>query len=182
MTRPLIKTILALAFLLTILSCNRVKTKGQEIVNTTKEKAIETKQEIIDQKNNLADKIFPSYDSGKPDTENNKKRFTEHLTIDLTNDIKNIYCYGDFMGIDYKVLISFTCDTSTINRILRAKGMTISQKDHDSGLSFSAELPWWHKEIIERIRPYKVGKEYEYWHYLWYDKKTRTAYYEEFSM
>lgn len=151
-------------------------------MDKTQEKIGETKQKIINKKNQLVDNVFPTYDNGKPDTENNKKRFEEHLQVELTSDVNNIYAYGDFLGADYKVLISFNCDTSTINKIAKAKEMRLSTKDNDEGLFFSAEFPWWDKEIISKIKPYKVGKEYEYWQYLWYDKKTKTAYYEEFSL
>ena len=33
-----------------------------------------------------------------------------------------------------------------------------------------------------KLEPYKVGKEAEYWQYLWYDKKSKTAFYEEYSL
>ena len=174
--------ILTISFLATFSSCDRLKKKGHEVVDKTHEKIDETKQNIIDKKDQLVDKVFPTYDNGKPDTENNKKRFREHLQVDLTNDIRNIYAFGDFFGVDYKVLISFNCDTSTINKIAKRKNMTLSTKDNDEGLFFSAEFPWWDKEKIAKIKPYKVGKEYEYWQYFWYDSKSKTAFYEEFSL
>ena len=167
---------------MTLLSCDRLKRKGHDVVDKTQEKISETKQKIVDKKDQLVDNVFPIYDNSKPDTENNKKRFKEHLQVDLTEDVKNIYAYGDFSGADYKVLISFTCDTSAINKIVRAKSMTVTTADNDDGLFFLDELPWWNKKAIAKIKPFKVGKEYEYWQYLWYDKKSRTAYYEEFSL
>ncbi len=108
--------ILTIAFLATLFSCDRLKRKGHNVVDKTQEKIIETKQKINDKKNQLVDNVFPTYDNGKPDTENNKKRFKEHLQVDLTNDVKNIYTYGDFLGADYKVLISFSCDTTTLKK------------------------------------------------------------------
>ena len=167
---------------MTLSSCDRLKRKGHEAVDKTQEKIGETKQRIIDKKDQLVDRVFPTYDNGKPDTENNKKRFKEHLKVDLTNDVKNIYAYGDFLGADYKVLISFSCDTATLNKIVKTKGMTISTTDNDEGLFFLDEFPWWDKKIIAKTKPFKVGKEYEYWQYLWFDKKSKTAYYEEFSL
>ncbi len=174
--------ILTIAFLATLFSCDRLKRKGHNVVEKTQEKIIETKQKIKDKKNQLVDNVFPTYDNGKPDTENNKKRFKEHLQVDLTNDVKNIYTYGDFLGADYKVLISFSCDTTTLKKIVKAKAMTISTKDNDEGLLFSDEFPWWDKKVIAKIKPFKIGKEFEYWQYLWFDKISNTAYYEEFSL
>jgi hypothetical protein len=171
-----------LIVLLTTLSCDRLKRKGDQVINKTKEKAAKTKETIIKKKDELIDKVFPIYNSSKPDTDNNKKRFKEHLKIELTEDINNIYTHGDFLGIDYKVLISFNCDTATVSRIIKAKSMNLSLADHDNGLIFISEFPWWNEKVIEKIKPYKVGKEYEYWQYLWYDRKSKTAYYEEFSL
>jgi hypothetical protein len=173
---------LTIAILATLSSCDRLNRKGHEVVDKTQEKIGATKQKFIDKKDQLVDKVFQTYDNGKPDTENNKKRFKEHLQVDLTNDVKNIYAYGDFLGADYKVLISFSCDTATLSKIVKAKGMTISTKENDDGLFFLDEFPWWDKEVIAKIKPFKVGKEYEYWQYLWYDKKSKTAFYEEFSL
>ena len=104
------------------------------------------------------------------------------MQVDHTSDVKNIYSYGDFLGVDYKVLISFSCDTPTLNNIIKAKRMTISTKDNDEGLFFLDEFLWWDKLKIAKIKPFKVGKEYEYWQYLWFDRKSKTAYYEEFSL
>ena len=168
--------------LITLFACDRIKSKGHNIVDKTKEKAIETRQQIIEKKNELIEKAFPTYDCYKADTENNKKRFKELLQTDITTDIKNLYTYGDFMGADYKVLIAFTCDRSTIARIIDSKKMKQAASAEDNGLQFLVEFDWWNKKKIEKLVPYKTGKENEYWKYLWYDPKTRQAFYEEFSL
>ncbi len=164
-----------------IFACSRLKREGQEVVNETHEKANRVKEKISDKKDEIVDRVFNTYNSVKPDTDNNKKRFKEHLRVDLTEDIKNIYAYGDFLGADYKVLISFNCDTSTINRIIKKNNMQL-KNEADQGLFFGEEFTWWDKKKIEKIKPYKEGKEGEYWHYLWFDRKSKTAYYEVFSL
>ena len=151
-------TLLFISFAAMFSSCRRIKRKGLQAI----------------------DKVFPIYNSSTPDTENNKKRFKEHLKVNLTADVQNIYAYGDFLGADYKVLISFHCDTSTISRIVQQRGM-VPEKD-DTGLEFSDEFFWWDKKAIQNITPYREGKDGEYFTYLWFDKKTKTAYYEEFSL
>ncbi len=178
---PFTNYILSFTLLATFLTCCKLKRKGQNLIESSKEKVSETKQKISEKKNQLVDKVFPKYDIGKPDTESNKKRFTEHLQVDLSDDVKNIYAYGDFIGVDYKVLISFNCEPLTISKIATAKNMILST-ENDEGLSFLADFTWWQKEIIAKIKPYKVVKEYEYWQYLWYDSKKNKAYYEEFSL
>ena len=86
------------------------------------------------------------------------------------------------MGIDYKVLIAFTCDKSTIDKIIAGKNMQLSTTEHDSGLFFLDQFNWWDKDKVEFLQPYKVGKDAEYWQYLWYDPKSKQACYEEFSL
>lgn len=176
------KYTLAFITLLAFLSCNRVKHKGEAIVDKTKQTISETKQKISDKKDKVIDEYFPAYDSDTCDTKNNKKRFIDHLQIGLPNDVKHIYAYGDFLGADYKVLIAFSCDQVTIDNIIEAKNMEKSTKENDGGLQFMDEFTWWNKSKIEKLVPYKVGKEMEYWKYLWYDPKSKQAYYEEFSL
>ena len=151
-------------------------------IEKTKHTLSAAKQKIRDKKNQLIDKVFPAYDLGEADTDNNKRRFKEHLQTDVTSDVKNIYTFGDFIGIDYKVLIAFTCDQSTVDKIIAANKMKLSTDKYDDGLSFPDEFPWWNKNKIELLQPYKVGKKGEFWQYLWYDAKTREAFYEEFSL
>jgi len=176
------KNILTLTFLLTLFSCDRIKRKGNAVVDKTEQTVSQTTQKISDKKNHLIDKAFPTYHNSKADTENNKKRFKEHLQVDLTSDVKNIYAYGDFLGADYKVLIAFTCDQATIDEIIAAKKMQLTTTKDDDGLFFLDEFKWWDKDKIKLLEPYKFGKEAEYWEYLWYDPKTKQAFYEEFSL
>ena len=152
------------------------------MIDKMQEKVIATKQKVVDKKDQLIDKAFAPSGFSKPDSESNKNRFKEYLNVDLTKDIKNIYSYADFFGADYKILVSFSCDTSTISKIIKSKGLTLSNDENDNGLSFGEEFPWWDKKAIENIKPFKEGKELEYWKYLWFDKERKTAYYEEFSL
>ena len=160
---------------LTILSCDRIKNKGQEIAD-------KTEQKVKSKSKDLVDKAIPQFDPDKADTKYNKKRFEEYLEVKLTPDIKEIYCFGDFLGIDYKVLFSFTCDSTTIKRIIDKKKLELTNENSDNGLLFMDDFNWWNKEKIEKVRPFKKGKENEYWQYLWYDKDSKKAYYEEFSL
>lgn len=139
-------------------------------------------QWIRNKKNDARDKVFPIFNAGEPDTKYNKKRFEEYLEVPVTGDVKNIYCYGDFIGIDYKVLFSFSCDSVTIRHIIEKKEMAPDNDDHYSRLFFNVELPWWNQQEIDTLRPFKKGTEGELWQYLWYNKNEKRAYYEEFSL
>ncbi len=77
-------------------SCDKIKNKGKEIASNAENKIKDKSEKIID-------KAFPHFDYDKADSKFNKQRFTEYLQIDLSADILNIYCFGDFLGADYKV-------------------------------------------------------------------------------
>ena len=137
---------------------------------------------IKDKSEKIIDKAFPHFDFDTSDTKFNKQRFTEYLQINLTDDILNIYCYGDFIGADYKVLFSFSCELPTIHKIIEKKGLKSINDPNDTGLLFQDEFIWWDKEKINHLKGYKNGKENEFWQYLWYDQDQKMAYYEEFSL
>jgi len=181
MPRPVSKYLLFFVFVLTLYSCDRLNREKQRAVHKAKEIASKEADKAKEMASRQADKVFPSYDAYQPDTDHNKKRFKEHLQTDVSPDVKNIYAYGDFIGIDYKVLLSFTCDTATLGRIVRIKKMKLTTKD-DQGLSFGETFPWWNTDKMEKLAAYRKGKEAEYWEYLWYDPQSRQAWYEEFSM
>jgi hypothetical protein len=175
-------SILVLCFCVYIVACDKVERKGNHLLDKTNRKIEDAKQTIIDKKDSLVDKVFPRYDFDSSDTESNKKRFREHLTIPISNDIKEIYTYGDFLGIDYKVLIAFKCEKATIEKIVEVKKMKQYSVSENHAMKFSVEFKWWDQEKIDTIRPYKVGKDAEYWQYLWYDPISKQAFYEEYSL
>jgi hypothetical protein len=153
-----------------LFSCDKIKHKGQYFLEKSKSK-VATK----------LDAYFPSYDASMPDTENNKKRFREILKIEVSEDVKNIYAYGDFLGADFKILLAFSCNKTTLKHIIDKNNLQLSN-EKSGGLVFGEEFPWWHKKIIAKINPYKIGEEGKFWRYLWYDVATQIAYYEEFSL
>jgi hypothetical protein len=91
-----------------ITSCNRIKNKSEQITNNVKEK---TKTELKRQSKKLIDKVFPPFDYNQPDTDNNKSRFRDFIQIELSEDIKNIYCFDDTIGIDSDYMFAFHCNT-----------------------------------------------------------------------
>ena len=160
---------------LTFSSCSRIRSKGNEI----------TEKVILKAKNkskDLVDKVFPVFNAYEADTRYNRKRFVEYLEVELTSDVKDVYCYGDFMGIDYKVLFTFVCDPSTIHRIIEKKQLELTKDNKDNGLFFLDEIKWWDKEKIYKLIPFKQGEENKYWQYLWYDEDDKRAYYLQFSL
>ena len=160
---------------LTVCSCSRIKNKGKEIAEK-----VETK--VKNESKDLIDKLFPAFDAYEADTKYNKERFIEYLSVELTPDVNEIYCYGDFIGVDYKVLFTFRCDSATIHRIIEKKKLEMANDNTDIGLQFSDEITWWNKEKIYKLTPFKQGEDNKFWQYLWYDKNNKTAYYLQFSL
>jgi hypothetical protein len=116
----------------------------------------------------------------RPDPEN-KRKFKRTLGVALTPDVKDIHYYGDFFAIDYTVSLAFTCDSSTIKRIIAKNGLNLAA-DYSTGMG-TYNISWWDDEIIKTIRPFKNNAKYDGPHrYLWYDKDNKKAYYQEFSM
>lgn len=163
-------------------SCNRLKKKGNDTLDKTKKVVSNAKEKVHRKANEFLDSVIlkPSVDT--PNTNRDNKCFKECLLADIPTDVKNINTYEDYFGADYKVLIAFTCNPSTIDKIVASKKMELTTKEDDNGLNFMAEFPWWDKRKIQSLKPYKVGKEYEYWKYIWFDPKTKQAYYEEYSL
>ena len=170
-----VKLTLCILILIVLSSCDRIKNKGKEIASNTENRIKDKSEKIID-------KAFPHFDFDKADTKYNKQRFIEYLQLELSTDIAKIYCFGDFLGADYKVLFSFNCDSSTIQKIINKKGLKVINDSNDIGLMFQDEFKWWDKEKINHLKGYKNGKENEFWQYLWYDHDQKKAYYEEFSL
>ena len=114
----------------------------------------------------------------KPDPDN-KRKFKKTLGIELTPDVKDIHYYGDFIGIDYSVYLAFTCDSSTIERIIKKHRLELAGETEMVG---SCYRDWWNQEKIYTIIPYKKWGRYDEVHrYLWYDKENKKAYYTEYS-
>jgi hypothetical protein len=168
-------SILIIIYIVELVSCDRIRNKGEEIANKTENKI---KSKSVE----MSDKVFPIFDSEVPDTKFNKRRFEEYLEVEISEDVDSIYAFGDFLGADYKILFSFKCSPETIDEIVKRKGMAVSEKVNDGGLMFSDEFQWWDKGATERIQPYcKIDSTKSHF-YLWYDSRRQKAYYEQFSL
>ena len=85
-----ISTILILT--IGLISCDRIRNKTEQVTEKVKEKA---KDELKEQTQKVIDKVYTPFDHDKPDTENNRKRFVDFLKVEITPDVKNIYCFDD---------------------------------------------------------------------------------------
>jgi hypothetical protein len=170
--------ILLIAFGL-ICSCDRLGQKAEQTKEVVEEK---TKEEISKLTEKAANKIFPPFDADKPDTDNNKKRFTDFLKVDLTEDIKNIFCFDDAVGIDADYMFSFNCDSTTSKKIINVNKLTIDKVNKDCGFGMQNDFKWWDKNKIKSLQKYSWTNNDRYFKYFWYDHKDKKAYYFEFDM
>ena len=176
---PRLNKIFTLIILILILACGRVKQKTEQIADTVKER---TKTQIKKQSQRIIDKVFPPFDYDMPDTENNKKRFRDFLKIDLTPDIKNLYCFDDAVGIDADYMFSFNCDLSTSNKIIKVNGLTLDTINLDNGFGLQSDFKWWDKKRIKQLQKYSWTNGEQYFKYYWYDSENRKAYFFDFDM
>lgn len=162
-------------FVLTIVSCDRIKNKGQELADKTEEK-------VKDKSKDLVDKVVPHFDAYKPDTKFNKERFKDFLKVDLTPDIKNIYCFDDAIGIDADYMFSFNCDTTTSRKIIEKHQLKLDKETTDYAFGLQHDFDWWDKKKIGKLDLYSWQGDHQCFKYFWYDKSEKKAYYFDFDM
>jgi hypothetical protein len=160
---------------ITLFSCNKIKNKGQSI-------AAQAEEKVKDKADNLVDKIVPQFDSDTPDTKHNKARFNEFLQIELTPDIKNIYCFADRMGADSDFQFSFNCNAATVRRIIEQHKLVLDKDNKDFATGLQHDFDWWNKKDIAKLPLYMWKGEKEYFKYFWYDKEKQKAYFFDFDL
>ena len=120
--------------LICIYSCDRVKRKSQQAVDKAHAKITEKKADI-------GDKLITRYDAYTPDTRFNKKRFQEFFGFAPTADVKELYCHADEMGIDHDYQFSFTCDTSTVTKIISKLALVKADQPDTSAVVSGIAFP-----------------------------------------
>lgn len=162
-----------------LVSCNHFRNKTEQVVNQVKDK---TTSVVKEQAKKVVDKVFLPFDAYKPDTEHNKKRFGEFLKVELTPDIKNIYCFDDAIGIDADYMFSFNCNLETSNKIIDVNQLKIDTLNSDNGFGMQHDFDWWNKDLIGKLQKYSWTNGNQYFKYYWYDKVNEKAYFFDFDM
>jgi hypothetical protein len=166
---------LSVSLIITIASCERLKRKGDSIVDRTKNKVVKAKDAAVD-------KIIPAFDSYKPDTESNKKRFKDFFGFPPSSDVTELYSFGDHMGIDGKFMFSFHCAEATKEKIIRNLGLMQAEEPDNFSIGLWEKFPWWDSSKIVTIKPYWKKGDHEFYKYLWHDKENRKIYYIDFDL
>ncbi len=175
----MIKVLTILTLIFGLLSCDRIKRKTEQVTNNVKTR---TKEEIERQTKRVVDTILPTFNHDKPDTENNKERFKDFIKVEITPDVKNIYCFDDAIGIDADYMFSFDCNSSTSNKIIEVNGLELDTVNSDNGFYIQHDFDWWNKEKIAKLAKYSWTNGDRFFKYYWYDKKNGKAYFFEFDL
>lgn len=173
--------LLSMAFI----GCDSMGDKAGKLKEKAEKSIAETyaaTEDVIDRTKEKVNKLMLGYDADKPDTENNRNHFFDYLKVKPGKDVKDLYTYGNYRGIDYKVLIAFKADKATIDSIISIKELKLSTEEHDHGLMLKEQFHWWDNKTINGLQPYKRDVDAEHCEYLWYDHKTGKAWYLEFSL
>ena len=169
-----------LLFLLFALgSCDRIRHKSDEVAERVKAK---TKAELREQTQKVVDKVFPPFDHDQPDTENNKIRFRDFIQVELSPDVRNIYCFDDAISIDADYMFAFNCADSTSEKIIQKHQLRPEGIVQNNGFGMQHDFPWWDKKRIATLPKYSWNSNERYFKHFWYDRENQQAYYFEFDL
>ncbi|QHT72162.1 hypothetical protein GXP67_25140 [Rhodocytophaga rosea] len=130
----------------------------------------------------MSDTIFPQFDPAKPDSDNNKIRFKDFIQVEITPDVKNIYCFDDVIGIDQDYMFSFNCSQATSDKIIEKHHFIADTLNLDNGFGIQHDFEWWDKDRIEQLQKYSWTDGKHYHKYYWYDLQAQKAYFFDFDM
>ena len=162
-----------------ISSCDRIKNKAERVADKIEKKAT---NKVKVQARKVTDKVFPVFDSDVADSKNNRERFKDFIKVELTPDIRNIYCFDDAIGIDADYMFAFNCDLTTSNRIIKMHNLTIDTISSDNAFGLQNDFEWWKKEEIAKLTKYSWTNGEHYFKYFWYDSVNKKAYFFDFDM
>ena len=113
-----------------------------------------------------------------PDTKENIKGFEKHFRFPPSSDVTEIYYFADTIGIDYKFQLGFKADRSTVEKIATRIKLQPTEKCHPS---IAQDFFWWKNEELENIELCWKREINTLYQYLWYDEKTRRAWFLDFD-
>ncbi|MDJ1500262.1 hypothetical protein [Xanthocytophaga agilis] len=169
-----------------LISCNKVKEAGHKVKeagkNTVQKAKHKVKKVAERQVQKVVDVVFPPFDSDKPDTENNKIRFRDFIQVELTPDIKNIYCYDEAIGIDATYKFSFNCSPATSKKIIEKHNLIQDTIYVQGDVEFSRDFFWWDSNKISKLPKYNWSNGESYFKSYWYDPLEQKGYFLDFDM
>lgn len=134
---------------------------------------------------NAVEKVFPTFDSEIPDTETNKKNFRNFIKVDITPDVKNIYCFDDAIGQDADYMFSFSCNSKTAERIIELHQLIKDSIRGNNSKGLQHDFFWWDKNMIDKLESFSWNSNTEgknFHKLFWYDDEQQKAYYFEYDL
>lgn len=131
------------------------------------------------------EKVFPTFDSDIPDTDANKKNFRNFIKVEITPDVKNIYCFDDAIGQDADYMFSFNCNSETATKIINYHSLIKDSVKGNNPEGLQHDFFWWDKKKINELESYSWdstndGKSFH--KMFWYDHEKQKAYYFEYDL
>lgn len=131
------------------------------------------------------ERVFPTFDSNIPDTEANKKNFRNFIQVDITPDVKYIYCFDDAIGQDADYMFSFSCNPETVTKIIERHSLRKDSLKGNNSEGLQDDFFWWDKKKIYELESYSwnsdnCGKNLH--KTFWYDHDNQKAYYFEYDL
>jgi len=122
------------------------------------------------------------FDSDKPDTRNNHFHYEKLVGVEITPDVKNLYSFGDEIGIDASYYLAFECNITTAKRILTSNSL-IKDTKKGNPLSNGFKQKWWNESEIDTLTRYVFTNDARtYFRYFWYNKTNQHAYFLDFDL
>ena len=125
--------------------------------------------------------------------------FAHFFHFERTQDVKDLHYFSDKMGIDASYWLSFSCDDSTVNKIVASLNLkpdiqysvaTFADGQVDSiptdGQRFfggldSRPTEWWDTALIRKTTPYSRKDRVLRWH-LWHDTLKHRVYFLHYDL
>lgn len=166
------KSVFIAMMVIALFACDRLKQKTGETTHNGDTGDVRT----------ATDTSLQPFDHDKPDTENNRKRFREFLKVELTPDVRNIYCFDDELGIEADYMFAFNCDSVTSAKIIRVHRLTPDRENKNNCFDLQQDFAWWDKKRIARLPKYVWTDGLQNYTYYWYDRENKKAYYFDFDV
>lgn len=133
----------------------------------------------------VAEKIFPSFNSDTPDTEANRKNFRRFLNTEVTPDVKNLYCFDDAIGADADYIFAFNCDSATAQNLIETNNLEKDTTVGNNPEGLQHDFPWWNKKRIGELQSYSFNSSEKgkgFHKLFWYGGEAWKAYYFAYSL
>lgn len=158
-------------------SCDEISDRGKGVKNKAESAACSAKKKA----ERKVSEVLPIFDPTEADTYNNKLRFEETLQFAVTNDIKELYGYGEFLGFEAFIAFAFFCDDSTAAKIISKHNLSKEAKSNINLDNIYPDYEWWDLPPGSLIDRYLESNQ-SYYKFFWFDSDKSKAYYLYFEV